>query len=383
MEIYALLQHYWWFIISLLGGILVFLLFIQGGQTLIYTITSNDTQKSMVINSLGHKWELTFTTLVTFGGAFFASFPLFYSTSFGGAFYVWMAILFFFVIQAVAYEYRIKPDNLLGQKTYEWFLILNGLFGTILLGTAVGTLFTGAEFTVARDNIGNLTGNNTISQWQTPWRGLEAVTDYRNIALGLAVFFLARVLAIHYFYNNIRDNEIATLSKRPLLISSILFVALFLTFLISLLFSDGMAVDPANNLIHTEPYKYLHNFIEMPVIAILFLIGVISVLWGIWLGISSASPKAIWFSGTGTVVTVTMLLLTAGFNNTAYYPSLADMQSSLTIYNSSSSEFTLKTMAIVSILIPFVLAYIWYAWKAMNKKPITAKTIEEEGGEKY
>ena len=383
METYALLQHYWWFIISLLGGILVFLLFIQGGQTLIYTITSNDTQKSMVINSLGHKWELTFTTLVTFGGAFFASFPLFYSTSFGGAFYVWMAILFFFVIQAVAYEYRIKPDNLLGQKTYEWFLILNGLFGTILLGTAVGTLFTGAEFTVARDNIGNLTGNNTISQWQTPWRGLEAVTDYRNIALGLAVFFLARVLAIHYFYNNIRDNEIATLSKRPLLISSILFVALFLTFLISLLFRDGMAVDPANNLIHTEPYKYLHNFIEMPVIAILFLIGVISVLWGIWLGISSASPKAIWFSGTGTVVTVTMLLLTAGFNNTAYYPSLADMQSSLTIYNSSSSEFTLKTMAIVSILIPFVLAYIWYAWKAMNKKPITAKTIEEEGGEKY
>ncbi|HIS33929.1 MAG TPA: cytochrome d ubiquinol oxidase subunit II [Candidatus Avirikenella pullistercoris] len=383
METYALLQHYWWFIISLLGGILVFLLFIQGGQTLIYTITSNDTQKSMVINSLGHKWELTFTTLVTFGGAFFASFPLFYSTSFGGAFYVWMAILFFFVIQAVAYEYRIKPDNLLGQKTYEWFLILNGLFGTILLGTAVGTLFTGAEFTVARDNIGNLTGNNTISQWQTPWRGLEAVTDYRNIALGLAVFFLARVLAIHYFYNNIRDNEIAALSKRPLLISSILFVALFLTFLISLLFSDGMAVDPANNLIHTEPYKYLHNFIEMPVIAILFLIGVISVLWGIWLGISSASPKAIWFSGTGTVVTVTMLLLTAGFNNTAYYPSLADMQSSLTIYNSSSSEFTLKTMAIVSILIPFVLAYIWYAWKAMNKKPITAKTIEEEGGEKY
>lgn len=369
MDIYIILQHYWWLVISLLAGILVFLLFVQGGQTLIFSLGKEKEERDAIINSLGHKWELTFTTLVTFGGAFFASFPLFYSTSFGGAFYVWMAILFFFIIQAVAYEFRSKPANVLGKRTYEWFLYLNGFFGTILLGCAVGTLFTGGDFIVDRANIANFAGgNNVISEWQNPFRGLEAVTDYRNVALGLAVFFLARVLAIHYFYNNISSEKLIKNSRIPLFVSSVAFVFCFLIFLISILTSQGIEYDPGVDMFIVVDYKYFINLIEMPIITLLLVGGVVSVLGGIWLGISRNSRNAIWFSGTGTIVTVTMLLLLAGFNNTAYYPSLADLQSSLTISNSSSSEFTLKVMSFVTILLPFVMWYIWYAWKQMDKK---------------
>lgn len=364
---YIFLQHYWWFIISLLAGLLVFLLFVQGGQTLLGRLSGGDAnRKRMLVNVLGHKWELTFTTLVTFGGAFFASFPLFYSTSFGGAFLVWMAILFFFVIQAVAYEYRSKPANVLGQRTFDTFLYLNGLFGTILLGAAVGTLFTGGEFVVDRANIASLQGSNVVSVWQNQLLGLEAVLDYRNVALGLAVFFLSRVLAIHYFYNSVSDKEVLALSRRVLFIDSMLFVLLFLVFLISILLSSGWALNPINGRIFVMEYKYLVNFIEMPVVLISFLVGLLSTLWGIWLGLKNSSSKAIWFSGIGVVVVVTTLLLVAGYNNTAYYPSKTDMQSSLTIFNSSSSLFTLETMAYVSIAIPFVLAYISYVWYKMN-----------------
>lgn len=378
METYIILQHYWWFIISLLGALLVFLLFVQGGQGLLYTIGKSEEERNMIVNSLGRKWEFTFTTLVTFGGAFFASFPLFYSTSFGGAFYVWMLILFVFVIQAVAYEFRRKPSNLLGEKGYNWFLIINGVLGALLLGTAVGTLFTGANFTVDRMNLANFEGINTISQWTTPWRGLDALTDYRNLALGLAVLFLSRVLGLQYFINNIDDKAITERSRKHMLYNGVPFVIFFLIFVISLLLSKGWAVDPTTGTIWLEDYKYFINLIEMPAVLILFLGGVLSVLWGIFIGITKASRRAIWFSGSGTVLTVLMLLLLAGFNNTAYYPSLSDMQSSLTIYNSSSSEFTLKAMSYVSLLIPFVVGYIWYAWRSMNKVRITRKEMNSE-----
>ena len=343
MDTYVFLQHYWWFLISLLGALLVFLLFVQGGQGLLYTIGKTEEERNMIVNSLGRKWEFTFTTLVTFGGAFFASFPLFYSTSFGGAFYVWMLILLVFVIQAVAYEFRRKPNNFLGEKSYNAFLVINGIAGTFLLGAAVGTLFTGANFTVDRMNLGNISGVNTISQWTTPWRGLEALTDYRNWALGLAVLFLSRILGLQYFLNNIDDETIAMRSRKHLVYNTGPFLICFLTFLISLL-----------------------------------LLGIIAVLWGIGTAIFKGSRSSIWFSGIGTIVTVLSMLLLAGYNNTAYYPSLADTQSSLTIYNSSSSLFTLKAMSFVSLLIPFVVAYIWYAWRAMNQKPISRQEVNSE-----
>ena len=378
MDTYVFLQHYWWFLISLLGALLVFLLFVQGGQGLLYTIGKTEEERNMIVNSLGRKWEFTFTTLVTFGGAFFASFPLFYSTSFGGAFYVWMLILLVFVIQAVAYEFRRKPNNFLGEKSYNAFLVINGIAGTFLLGAAVGTLFTGANFTVDRMNLGNISGVNTISQWTTSWRGLEALTDYRNWALGLAVLFLSRILGLQYFLNNIDDETIAMRSRKHLVYNTGPFLICFLTFLISLLGANGWAVDPTTGVISIEPLKYLHNLLDMPVIMVLLLLGVIAVLWGIGTAIFKGSRSSIWFSGIGTVVTVLSLLLLAGYNNTAYYPSLADTQSSLTIYNSSSSLFTLKAMSIVSLLIPFVVAYIWYAWRAMNRKPISRQEINNE-----
>ena len=376
MDTIVLLQHYWWLIIALLGALLVFLLFVQGGQGLLYDIGRNEEERNMLVNSLGRKWEFTFTTLVTFGGAFFASFPLFYSTSFGGAFYVWMAILLVFVIQAVAYEYRRKPGNVFGEKTFNIFLIINGIAGPLLLGTAVGTLFTGANFTVDRLNLANGAGSGSatvISQWTTPWHGLEALGDLRNVALGLAVVFLAGMLACQYFMNNIDDKTIFERARKRMATLAVPFLVFFLTFFIWLLFSDGRAVDAAGR-ISVEPYKYLHNLVEMPYVAIVLLVGVVSVLWSIWLG-WRGKRNAVWFGGTGTVLTVLALLLCAGWNNTAYYPSLADMQSSLTIYNSSSSLFTLKVMSIVSLLIPFVVAYIWYAWRAMNRKPITREEI--------
>lgn len=376
MDTLILLQHYWWLIISLLGALLVFLLFVQGGQGLLYDIGKTDEERNMLVNSLGRKWEFTFTTLVTFGGAFFASFPLFYSTSFGGAFYVWMAILLVFVIQAVAYEYRRKPGNVFGEKTFNVFLMINGIAGPLLLGTAVGTLFTGANFTVDRLNLANGAGSGSatvISQWTTPWHGLEALTDTSNVFLGVAVVFLAMMLACQYFMNNIDDQTIRERARQRMIPVAVSFVLFFVVWLVRLLLADGWAVDSAGR-ISVEPYKYLHNFIVMPYLAVALLLGVVSVLWSIGLG-WRGKRNAIWFGGAGTVLTVLALLLCAGWNNTAYYPSLADMQSSLTIYNSSSSLFTLKVMSIVSLLIPFVAAYIWYAWRAMNRKPITREEI--------
>ena len=373
MDTLLFLQHYWWFLISLLGALLVFLLFVQGGQGLLYTMGRTEAERDLVVNALGRKWEFTFTTLVTFGGAFFASFPLFYSTSFGGAFYVWMAILLVFVVQAVSYEYRRKPSNVLGQRTYEAFLVLNGVAGPLLLGVAVGTFFTGAEFTVNRMNMAAVGGDTAISQWATPWHGLEAVAEWRNVLLGAAVALLAMTLACQYFMNNIDDETILRRAQSRMRLFGVLFVVCFVAWLLALLLADGRAADAAGT-ISAEPYKYLRNLLEMPYVTVVLLLGVVSVLWSIRLG-WCGSRRAVWFGGAGTVLTVLSLLLLAGWNGTAYYPSLTDMQSSLTISNSSSSLFTLRTMAWVSLFVPFVAAYIWYAWRAMNRRPITREEI--------
>lgn len=374
---YIFLQHYWWFIISLLGALLVFLLFVQGGQTLIYTLGKTDMERTMIVNALGRKWEFTFTTLVTFGGAFFASFPLFYSTSFGGAYWVWMAILFCFVVQAVSYEYRSKPNNFLGPKTFEVFLFINGLFGTVLLGTAVGTFFTGSQFSVAKINLTNIS-NPVISSWETPWHGLEAALNLHNVALGLAVFFLARVLAILYFMNHISHPEIFARSRKHLLYNAIPFLVFFLTFVIWLFIREGFAVNPTTGDVFMQKHKYLLNLIQMPVVLVLFLGGVVLVLWGIAKSLAKPYTKGIWFTGIGTVLTVLSLFLIAGYNNTAYYPSTFNLQHSLTIFNSSSSKFTLTVMSFVSLLIPFVAAYIWYAWKSINVRKIDEEEMKNE-----
>ena len=366
---YIFLQHYWWFLISLLGGLLVFLLFVQGGQSLLFQLGKTEAQRQLLLDSTGKKWELTFTTLVTFGGAFFASFPLFYSTSFGGAYWVWMLILLCFVLQAVSYEYQMRKGNLLGKKTYRIFLLINGIAGPVLLGTAVGTFFNGAEFIVNKEQLSVLS-MPVISQWATPWHGLEAVLNIWNVCLGIAVFFLARVLAILYFMNNIDDESIRSQSWNRLLPESIAFLLFFLAFLAHWLIADGFAVNPDTQEIFMQPYKYALNLLEMPYVTGILLVGVILVLWGI--GKTYLNPsyrEGIWFSGTGTVLTVLALLLCAGWNHTAYYPSITDLQSSLTLQNSCSSPFTLKVMSYVSILIPFVLAYIFYAWRAIDLKP--------------
>ena len=376
MDMLSLLQHYWWFLIALLGALLVFLMFVQGGQALLYRLGRSEEERNLIVNSLGRKWELTFTTLVTFGGAFFASFPLFYSTSFGGATYVWMAILLVFVIQAVAYEYRRKPGNVFGERTFEAFLVINGIAGPFLLGAAVGTLFTGADFTVDRFNMANASGDAIISQWATPWHGLEALGDHRNILLGVAVVFLAGTLACQYLLNAVGEQRITERARRMMRPLSLLFLAAFLSFLGALLVSTGWSYD-ASGVVAAEPYKYLHNLLQMPLVSVVMLIGVVLVLASILLG-WRGSRKAIWLGGSGTVLTVLALLLCAGWNNTAYYPSLVDMQSSLTIANSSSSEFTLRVMAYVSLLIPFVLAYIWYAWRSLNRRPVTSEELRDE-----
>jgi len=376
MDTLTFLQHYWWFIISLLGALLVFLMFVQGGQALLYDIGRTEEERNMLVNSLGRKWEFTFTTLVTFGGAFFASFPLFYSTSFGGAFYVWMAILFCFVLQAVAYEYRRKPANVFGERTFNAFLLINGVLGPLLIGTAVGTFFTGAEFTVDRLNLANQGGAAVISQWATPWHGLEAVAEWRNVLLGAAVALLAMTLACQYFMNNIDDETILRRAQSRMRLFGVLFVVCFVAWLLALLLADGRAADAAGT-ISVEPYKYLRNLLEMPYVTVVLLLGVVSVLWSIRLG-WCGNRRAVWFGGAGTVLTVLSLLLLAGWNGTAYYPSLTDMQSSLTISNSSSSLFTLRTMAWVSLFVPFVAAYIWYAWRAMNRRPITREEIRDD-----
>ena len=366
---HLILQQYWWVIISLLGAILVFLLFVQGGQTLIYTLGKTDMERRLIVNSLGRKWEFTFSTLVTFGGAFFASFPLFYATSFGGAYWVWMLILFAFIIQAVSYEFRSKPNNFLGAKTYEVFLFINGILGTILLGIAVATFFTGSEFSVNEMN---------FSKWEGAARGLELALNPHNLSLGLAIFFLARVLAILYFMNNIDDENIFSRSKKQLIYNAIPFVVFFLIFVIWLMFIDGFAYDPISKKVSYESYKYLHNFLQMPMVLIIFLLGVVLVLLGIGKSIFTICTKGIWVAGAGTIMTVLALFLLAGFNNTAFYPSTFDLQSSLTIENASSSKYTLKVMAYVSLMVPFVIAYIWYTWRLMNNKKIDADEMGED-----
>ena len=376
---YIILQHYWWFLVSLLGALLVFLLFVQGGQSLLFTIGKNELQQKMLLNSTGRKWEFTFTTLVTFGGAFFASFPLFYSTSFGGAYWVWILILLCFVIQAISYEYQAKKGNLLGKRTYQVFLLINGIAGPILLGTAVGTFFHGAEFTVNKEQLTEV-AMPVISSWANPLHGLEAAFVIWNLCLGLAVFFLARTLALLYFINNINDKEIDARSRKQLWIEAPLFLVFFLTFLIHLVLTEGFAVNPATGEVFMQPHKYLFNLIEMPAVLAVLLLGVVAVLLGIARTIWAPTwRKGIWFAGAGTVLTVLALLLCAGWNHTAYYPSLIDPQSSLTIQNSCSSPFTLKVMSYVSLLVPFVLAYIFYAWRALDLRKIDAQEMKGKG----
>lgn len=366
---HLVLQHYWWAIISLLAALFVFLTFVQGGQTLLFTIGKRESEKSLILNSLGRKWEITFTTLVTFGGAFFASFPLFYATSFGGAYWVWMIILVAFIIQAVAYEFRKKPANFLGAKTYEIFLFVNGLLGTILIGTAVGTFFNGAEFSL-----------NALNQviWQNPARGLEAVLTFHNVSLGLAIFFLARISGLLYFIYTIDNNAIVSRSKKHLLYNTVIFLLFFLYFVVRLLLKDGFAVNSETGVVTMESYKYLNNLLQMPLVLIIFLAGVAAVLWGLISTLFFDGKKGFIISGPGIVLTVFALFIIAGFNNTAFYPSTADLQSSLTIQNASSSHYTLKTMSYVSLLVPFVFAYIYYFWKVMNRKKITDKELNEE-----
>lgn len=368
------LQQYWWVLISLLGALLVFLMFVQGGQTFIYSLGKSDVEKKMIVNSMGRKWEFTFTTLVTFGGAFFASFPLFYATSFGGAYWVWMAILFAFIIQAVSYEFRSKPGNFLGRRTFDAFLWINGFLGTVLIGTAVSTFFTGSEFM--------LNDFNNV-HWMGPARGLEAVLNPHNVALGLAVFFLARTLGLLYLYNDIDHENLLAGIRRKLKINSVLFLVFFLTWLIWLMLIKGYAYDPVTKEVFMEPYKYFHNLLEMPFNTAIMLAGVVLVLFGLYSSVIKTGTRGIWYAGSGTVLTVFALFILAGFNNTAFYPSSYDLQSSLTIENASSSHFTLTAMSYVSLMIPFVLAYIWYAWKAINNKKIDESEMEDKESHAY
>lgn len=374
---YTTLQQYWWIINSLLGALFVFLTFVQGGQTLVFQLGKTETEKAMLYNSVGRKWDLTFTTLVTFGGAMFASFPLFYSTSFGGAYWVWIAILFSFIIQAVSYEYRTKANNFLGQKTYEIFLLINGIIAPLLVGAAVGTFFTGSAFSVDFARITNL-DNPVISRWENGTHGLEAALNITNLSLGLALVFLSRVLAGLYFINNIDNDVIVDRARKALQKCSIVFVVFFLTFVGLVLTKDGFAVDPITKVVSMEHFKYLNNFLQMPVLLVLFLIGVVLVLWGIFVGAFKQSTKGIWFAGIGTVLTVFALLVMVGFNNTAFYPSSFDLQSSLTIENASSSKYTLVAMSYVSLAVPFVLAYIWYAWKTLGAKKISEADLKND-----
>ena len=376
MITYSFLQHYWCFVVALLGAILVFLLFVQGANSCIRSLGWTEEGKRLVLNSTGRKWEFTFTTLVTFGGAFFASYPLFYSTSFGGAYWLWMIILFTFVLQAVSYEFQNKLGNFLGPKTFQFFLILNGLLGPLLLGGAVATFFEGSNFIVTKDNLidaGSLTP--VISHWANASHGLDALLNPWVLVFGLAVMFLARILGILYVMNNVDDEDIRSRGSVRLLGNTIHFLILFVAYLVHLLLKDGFAYDEAG-VIFMEPYKYLSNFIDMWYLLILLLIGVVLVLFGIGKTIVSKDYiGGIWPAGIGTVLTVLALLLCSAWNHTAYYPSTADLQSSLTMVNSCSSEFTLRTMTYVSLLIPFVLAYIFYAWRAIDKKKIDAEEI--------
>ena len=376
---YTFLQHYWWFIVSLLGAILVFLLFVQGANSVARSLGYTEEGRRIVYNSTGRKWEFTFTTLVTFGGAFFASFPLFYSTSFGGAYWLWMIILFTFVLQAVSYEFQNKIGNILGPKTFQFFLTLNGIVGPLLLGGAVATFFEGSNFIIAKDNMVDAAAiTPIISRWANASHGLDALLNPWVLVFGFAVVFLARVLGILYIINNVDDENIRSRASVRLIGAAVPFVVLFVAYLVHLLVKEGYAIN-ASGLVYMEPYKYLHNMIEMWGLLVLLLSGVIMVLFGIiYTIISKRFIAGIWQAGLGTIFTVLALLLLAGWNNTAYYPSTADLQSSLTLANSCSSEFTLRTMFWVSLLVPFVLAYIFYAWRAIDKKKITKEEIASD-----
>ena len=367
------LQQYWWIIISLLGGLFVFIMFVQGGQTLIDKLSENEIEKTMLINSIGRKWELGFTTLVLFGGALFAAFPLFYSTSFGGAYWVWLSILFCFIIQAVSYEFRTKPNNFLGQKTYETFLKINGNIGTFLLGVAISTFFSGSEFIV---------DSNNFVLWQNSLRGLEALLNPYNYLLGFSLVFLAKISGALYFINNIDYEVIRYKAVESIKINMIFFLIFFLGFMGWILLKDGFSVD-VNGLIFMKEYKYLQNFLDMPIVLTIFLLGVLMVVFSVFLTIKFKKTCCIKTAGIGIVLTVMAILLNVGFNNTSYYPSTIDLQSSLTIMNSSGSHYTLMTMSYVSLMIPFVLAYIVYAWYSMDRVKITKEEIESTDSHKY
>ena len=378
---YTFLQQYWWFLVSLLGALLVFLMFVQGANSQISSLGRTEEGKRMVLNSTGRKWELTFTTLVTFGGAFFASFPLFYSTSFGGAYWIWMLILLTFVLQAVSYEFQNKLGNFLGPKTFQWFLVLNGVLGPFLIGCAVATFFNGSNFIIEKASLTDQFAP-IISKWANASNGLDAVLDPWNLILGFAVLFLARILGILYVMNNVNDEDIRSRGSVRLVGNTVCFLIFFLAFVIRTLIKAGYAYNPETGEIFMEPYKYLHNLVDMWPLLIIFLVGVVLVLYAIYRTIVSKTYiKGIWPAGIGTVLVVLVLFLITGWNNTAYYPSNADLQSSLTIVNSCSSEFTLRTMAVVSLFIPFVLAYIAYAWYSMDKKKIDSNEMKQ--GETY
>lgn len=370
---YIFLQNYWWCLIALLGGILVFLMFVQGANLHLLNGKLSDLQKRMVANSTGRKWELAFTTLVVFGGAFFASFPLFYSTSFGGAYWVWMLLLVTFVFQAVSYEFLNKKDNLLGVKGFRIALVANGALAPFLVGTAVGTFFTGSDFTVNKTAIMDLS-EPVISTWGSAWRGLEALAQPHAVLLGLALVGLTTILGALYLINNIDEEQLIATMRKTIRYVALPFLVVFLAWVGVLLVRDGFAVD-AQGVITMAEFKYLHNFLQMPVVLAMFLVGVVCVLASIWMGAFTKSRRGIWFGGLGTILVVMAVFFVAGFNGTAYYPSHSDLQSSLTIANSSSSHFTLQVMSVVSLLIPFVLAYIIYAWRQMDSKPITEEEI--------
>ena len=377
---YIFLQQYWWFLIALLGGLLVFLLFVQGGNALIFLAGKNEQERELIINSTGRKWELTFTTLVTFGGAFFASFPLFYSTSFGGAYWVWILILITFVLQAVSYEFQGKAGNILGKNAFRVFLTLNGCLAPLLIGTAVGTFFTGSAFVVDKSAVGDI-GAPVISRWANEWHGLEAVAEPFNVLFGVMVTCLAISLGALYMINNIDNDKLATQLRRALRISFAGFLVALVVVLAMLFTMDGYGVE-ANSAIVMQSNKYLHNLIDMPLVLVIFLVGAVALVAGVIMTLRKADfRRGIWFSAPGTVLAVMALFMIAAYNNTAYYPSSHDLQSSLTLANSCSSEFTLRTMAIVSLIIPFVVAYIAYFWRKMDKRSITTEELDKS--EKY
>lgn len=366
---YLQLQEYWWFLVGLLGALFVFMTFVQGGQSMLHRVGKSEIQRDIIVNALGRKWELTFTSLVVFGGALFAAFPLFYATSFGGAYYVWMAILFCFIIQAVAYEYRKKPNNLFGERVYEAFLFINGTLGIILIGVALGTLFTGGNFVINEMN---------LSRWTTKTYGLEALLNFFNIAFGLMLFFIARVLGALFFIKSIDQKDIIKRSRTILRYESFIFLILFIYVVSAILTMDGYNYDPVTKVVNIESMKYLHNFLAMPIVSAMFILGAILFVIGIALGSLSKNENGIFYSGVGVVLVVLAIFLILGYNHTAYYPSLVDIQSSLTIENSSGSKYTLVTMSYVSLMVPFVVAYIVVVWRALSSKKIDEKEIKQD-----